>query len=158
MDKRMFLAGAGALSLAIATNFIGPWEGKRNDPYRDIVGIQTVCYGETRVKMRSYTDAECTEMLKEAVGDFQWEVVKCVPSLRDKPYQLAAATSLAYNIGSARFCNSTAAKKFRAGDYKGGCQAFYSWDKVTVNGKLIPVKGLANRRKEEVKLCLQGLM
>jgi len=46
------LIGTGAAAALIA--LVGAWEGKRNDPYRDIVGVWTVCYGETNVAMRRW--------------------------------------------------------------------------------------------------------
>ncbi len=155
MKTRNKVVGAGAIALALtlSTNIVGKWEGKRNDPYRDIIGVQTVCYGETRVPMRKYTDYECKEMLTEALGGFQDEVLACVPSLWNRPYQLAAATSLAYNIGSVRFCNGIVAKKFRAGDFVGACNNF--WQYRLAGGKIM--KGLVNRRADETKLCLTDL-
>jgi lysozyme len=55
----------GAAALAISAPLVAKWEGKRNDPYRDIVGVPTVCYGDTRdVTMgRRVGDAECTDRL-----------------------------------------------------------------------------------------------
>lgn len=145
------------MALLFAVPFIGGWEGKRNDPYRDLAGIQTVCYGETRVKMRRYTDQECLDMLRRAVEkDFMQPVLKTTPTLEDRPYELAAATSLAYNIGVSAWEGSTARKKFLQGKFIDGCKAFRPWDKVRKNGKLVAVRGLANRRKDEIKLCLQG--
>ena len=151
MNKK--LVGGSAAGLLLATAIIGRWEGKRNDPYLDIVGVPTVCYGETRVQMKTYTDAECKQMLQEAVKDYQQGVIACVPSLVDRPYQLAASTSLAYNIGVKAFCNSTVAKKFNEGQYKAGCLGFASWKYA--GGKVS--QGLVNRRKDETRLCLTGL-
>ena len=54
------IAGSGiALSTAIA--FVGQWEGLRTEAYRDVVGIWTVCYGETKGVQPgdSYSKAEC---------------------------------------------------------------------------------------------------
>ena len=42
---------------------VAQWEGKRNEPYQDIVGVWTVCYGETNTAMRRYSDGECKDML-----------------------------------------------------------------------------------------------
>lgn len=147
------IAWATAGAVAVATPFIAGWEGKRNDPYKDIAGIRAVCYGETRVDMRRYSDAECTAMLERAVEGFTANVLKCTPSLAYKPYALAAATSLSYNIGQSAYCNSTVAKRFNAGDYKGGCEGFAAWRMA--GGKV--VQGLVNRRKAETELCLTGL-
>lgn len=151
--KAIGVIGAGALLLA--TPFIAQWEGKRNDPYRDIVNVWTVCYGDTRnvVPGQRQTDAQCTDRLYEQIADHAKPVVACVPQLKGRDAQLAASVSLAYNIGSAGFCRSTAAKRFRAGDWRGGCQAFISWR--FAGGK--EVRGLANRRKQEIALCLTGL-
>ena len=84
-----------AAASAVAIPFIAGWEGKRNDPYSDIVGVKTVCYGETRVTMRRYTDAECLQMLNRAVTeDYMKPVLECTPILGYYPYALAMASSL----------------------------------------------------------------
>jgi lysozyme len=143
----------GAIVLAVAT--IAPWEGKRNDPYLDIVKVRTVCYGETRVPMRRYSDQECLAMLQKAVEqDYAPAVFKCVPSLKDpaRANQAAASISLAYNIGTSGFCKSTAARLMNAGDWKGGCLAIARFNKA--GGRVI--QGLVNRRADEVRLCLKG--
>lgn len=145
------LALAGAA--AIATPIVASWEGKSNDPYVDLAGIPTVCFGETRVEMRRYTDAECEAMLRKAVEGFAKEVLTCTPILAEHPYQLAAATSLAYNIGAKAYCNSSVAKKFNDGDMIGACQGFLAWKYV--KGKV--VRGLANRRTDEMEVCMVGL-
>lgn len=65
VNKKAVTGGVAAAALTLAVPLIAKWEGKRNDPYRDIVGVKTVCYGETRVPMRPYSDAECTAMLRK---------------------------------------------------------------------------------------------
>ena len=153
-------AGGGAAivaALALAVPFVGGWEGKRNDPYLDIAKIPTVCYGETRVEMRRYSDAECRVMLEGAVKGFMEPVAKCSPSIANRPYQLAAATSLAYNIGISAYCRSSADRRFDAGNIAGGCAGLKLWDKARVNGKLVSVRGLANRRAAEYRLCMTGV-
>jgi len=151
--KAIGIMGAGALILA--TPFIAQWEGKRNDPYLDIVKVPTVCYGDTRnVTMgKRVSDAECTDRLYAQIADHAKPIIACVPQLKGRDYQLAASVSLAYNIGTGGFCRSTAAKRFRAGDFKGGCQAFISWR--FAGGK--EIRGLVNRRTHEIKLCMTGL-
>ncbi|OWQ98075.1 glycosyl hydrolase [Sphingopyxis witflariensis] len=151
--KAIAVIGAGAL--ALTAPFVAQWEGKRNDPYRDIVGVWTVCYGDTRdVKPgQRQTDAQCQDRLYAQIADHAKPVVACVPQLKGKDAQLAASVSLAYNIGTGGFCKSTAAKRFRAGDWKGGCNAFYAWR--FAGGK--EIRGLANRRRQEMALCRTGL-
>lgn len=154
MGKARLIAIVGGACAAILTPFVAGWEGKSNDPYADLTGVLTVCYGETRVEMRRYTDAECEEMLANALGDFAQGVLARNPNLKDRPHQLAAATSLAYNIGITAYRGSTAAKRFEAGDFKGACEAIKLWTKA--GGKV--VKGLVNRREAEYKLCMTGLV
>jgi lysozyme len=155
MKKRTAVGGSAAIAIALASStvIVSKWEGKSNTPYTDIVGVRTVCYGETRVTMRQYTDAECLEMLKKGLIGFQKEVLHCTPILKDHPYQLAAATSLAYNIGSKAYCSSRVAKRFNEGDFVTACRNFAMWRYA---GKR-EVQGLINRRADEVQLCLRGL-
>lgn len=152
-NKKQVAGGGIAAALVLAVPLIASWEGKRNDPYLDIVKVSTVCYGETRVPMRRYSDAECTAMLDKAVEDFAKPVARCTPTIADRPYQLAAATSLAYNVGVRGYCGSTAARRFAAGDFKGGCAALKFWNKA--GGRV--VTGLVNRRAAEYRLCMVDL-
>lgn len=157
VKKSAVATGGVAAALILAIPFVGKWEGKSNDPYKDIVGVQTVCYGETRIPMKRYTDEECASMLRFAIeNDFMQPVLKSTPTLSNRPHELAAATSLSYNIGLANYNKSTARRKFLENKFIEGCLAFRPWDKVTRLGKKIVSRGLANRRKDEIKLCLKG--
>lgn len=151
--KGKLIGMIGVTAALLLTPLVAGWEGKSNDPYKDIVGVMTVCFGETRVEMRRYTDAECEEMLAEGLADFAAPVLKRNPELRNRPYQLAAAVSLAYNIGPSAYNRSTVARRFSQGRWKEGCDAFLMWNKA--GGRA--VKGLTNRRKAERRICLTEL-
>lgn len=129
--------------------------------YLDIAGIATACDGITRgVRMgQVYTEAQCTMMLERELVIHAQGVMNCTPGLRGdgRAYQRAAAVSLAYNIGVSAYCKSTAARRFNAGDYLGGCNAFMAWNKARVGGVLRPVQGLTNRRARERFMCLRGM-
>lgn len=147
-------AGGAAAIVALAVASIAVWEGVSPKPYTDIVGVKTVCYGETRVEMRRYTLDECKDMLLATVADdFAPKVYACAPSIMHRPYIAAASVSLSYNIGTAAFCRSTAAKRFNRGDYAGGCDAFLMWNRA--GGRV--VKGLTNRRNAEHAMCMKGV-
>ena len=153
-NKSSRLKKSGAL-MAAAVALVGAWEGVRTVAYRDIVGIPTVCFGETRgVKMGDrYTMEECRTMLGDALVEFETGMRKCLTNpgaIPDKPY--VAFLSLSYNIGTRAFCKSTVARKANAGDLKGACNAIPMWNRA--GGKV--VKGLTNRRAEEREICLQG--
>ena len=80
-------AGALAVAMALAVPLVAKWEGKRNDPYLDLVKIPTVCYGETNVAMRHHSDAECRDMLVRTLqGKYAAEVIRRTPVLADKRY------------------------------------------------------------------------
>lgn len=143
----------GVSAAMLLVGFVAQWEGKSNDPYRDLVGVWTVCYGETRVQMRRYTDAECIEMKANALADFAEPVLKRNPELKGRDNQLAAAVSLSYNIGSAAYARSTVARRFSEGRWREACDAFLLWNQA--GGRV--VKGLDNRRRSERELCLRGL-
>ena len=151
--KARLVATTGATAAVLLMSLVGVFEGKRNDPYKDIVGVWTVCYGETRVAMRRYSDGECEDMLADGLADFAGPVLNRNPELAGRPYQLAAATSLAYNVGLANYGKSTVARRFSAGNFRGACDAFLMWTRA--GGKV--VNGLVKRRQQERAICLKGL-
>lgn len=125
--------------------------------YRDIVGVWTICDGDTtnvRPGMVE-TKAGCQARLEKQLIAHAAPVLKCVPGLKAKgrEYTLAASVSLAYNIGTAGFCRSTAAKHFNAGRWRQGCNAFAGWSNA--GGR--KVQGLVNRRNREIAICLKGV-
>lgn len=154
-NSKSRLKKSGAL-MAGAVALVGAWEGVKTVAYKDIVGVPTVCFGETRgVKMGDrYTMDECRAMLGDALVEFETNMRKCLrspDSIPDKPY--TAFLSLSYNIGTGAFCGSTVARKANEGDLKGACNAIPAWNRA--GGRI--VKGLVNRRAEEQKICLEGV-
>ena len=125
--------------------------------YADIVGVWTICDGDTKGVRPGMVETRegCTERLERQLIAHAKPVLACVPGLRhpSRENQLVASVSLAYNIGTAGFCRSTAARRFNAGNWRGGCDAFLMWDKA--GGKR--VRGLTLRRQRERALCLKGL-
>ncbi|SFU50650.1 MULTISPECIES: lysozyme [unclassified Methylobacterium] len=152
--RRRMVAGTAAAALAVT--FVQTREGTRLKAYRDIVGVATICNGETRgVTMdMTATPQQCAAMLLKGLGEFEGNVLKCVPGLASAPDErLVAHVSLAYNIGAGAYCKSTVARRYNAGDIAGSCDAFDMWDKA--GGRR--VKGLSIRRDDEQVLCRKGL-
>lgn len=144
----------GAAVLAALVALVGGYEGLRTVAYRDVVGIPTVCFGETRsVNMGdSYTVDQCKVMLGNGLAEFAIGVDKCLTyPVPDKSY--TAFVSLAYNIGTGAFCKSTVVRKANAGDIAGACNAMTVWNRA--GGRVI--QGLVNRRADEKRLCLEGV-
>jgi lysozyme len=154
--KKKLGAGAAAVVIATATPFIAKWEGLETTAYRDIVGVPTVCYGETRgVKMGdNYTKDQCMDMLKVAVGEYYTKIQTCMTN-KDIPVGVQASLlELAYNVGTGAACKSTMMKLANQGKYKEACRELDKW--VRADGQ--PIKGLQNRRADsKINLCLKGL-
>lgn len=143
--------------LDIAVPFVGKWEGLRLNAYQDIIGVWTVCYGETKGVRPgdSYTKAQCDAMFSRELIDYRERLhvafttdtkTNRLPATRDVAY-----TSLAYNAGVSAVSKSTAVKRLNNGDIKGGCAAIGWWNKA--GGRVI--RGLVNRRVEDTALCLK---
>jgi len=153
--KKTLVGVVGAAVAAILFQTVPIHEGEGRIGYLDPVGIATKCYGDTTnvVVGKAYSEAECRESLETQLIAHAEPVLKCTPVLQGKTNQLAAAVSLAYNIGAGAYCKSTAAKKFNAGDFAGACAEFSRW--TLAGGKQLP--GLVKRRAEERALCERGL-
>ncbi len=151
--KKTLIGVVGAVCAALLMVTVPGYEGEILTTYKCPAGVDTVCYGETdpayAVPGASYSKFECLQMLEQSLITYAEPVLKCTPGLKDHPHQLAAAVSLAYNIGPSAYCRSTVARRFNEGDWPGACKAFEMWNKV--NGKVL--KGLANRRADERRLC-----
>lgn len=153
-------AGSLAAAIVIATPVIMKWEGKENIGYADKLAgnLPTACFGSTRgVKVgQFYTDAQCLAMLKADLQMTAEGTAQCLPErLPDRVR--AAFISAAYNIGVKAFCGSSMARRAWAGDLKGACEALHAWNKARPKGVLQVIRGLVNRRADEVALCLQGV-
>jgi lysozyme len=174
--KGAALAGVvGATAAGILLTVLPDLEDVRNDPYKDMVGVWTVCAGETNVEMRHYSDEECLAMLDRSLVKYAKPVLHCVPQLKNKPYQLAASVMMAYNVGTSAYCTSQAAKQFRLGNDAAACDLMSNFNKGTFPKGVKPprgtydcktlsdgrtrcsIRGLDNRRKVEIDICKKGL-
>lgn len=141
-------AGIGAAVLALTVPMVALWEGLSLTPYRDPIGILTVCHGETAVEMKRYTPSECKAMLLESIAAHAADIEPCMPPELPDHVQ-AAAVSFAYNVGAAKFCASTLSAKLRAGDTPGACAELSRW--TYAGGRQLP--GLVKRRAAERAMC-----
>lgn len=135
-----------------ATAFTGilTYESFRPEVYNDGVGVHTLGFGTTEgVKPGDTITLE--KALERALSDvtkFEGAIKRCVKvPLSQNEYD--AYVSLAYNIGTTAFCNSTLVKKLNSGDYAGACAEISRWNKA--KGKVL--KGLTKRRAYERALC-----
>lgn len=150
------VAGGIAAVIALISPFVMQKEGHEARPYKDQVGVLTVCYGHTGrdIRVKTYTDDECRQLLNEDLSTASTGVLLVSPKLADKPYILGAATSFAYNVGIRTYAKSSVAKDFNAGKYSEGCTDMLKY--TYAGGKYN--KGLFNRRTEEYKICMKGVI
>jgi lysozyme len=146
--------GGAVAALCVACT--GTWEGLQTVAYKDVVGIPTVCYGETKgVKLGDrYSKAECDAMLIRRLDEFADSVERCTPSIKDAPAKrYVAHVSLAYNIGQRAYCRSSVSRLQNLGNVTGSCEAFMMWNKA---GGVV-WRGLTRRRAYERDMCLEGI-
>lgn len=140
---------------AIAAPLVVTYEGWRTKSYADPLGIVTACAGVTGVGIeagKTYSEDACIEKTSIALIRHAAEINPCLPDTLT-PETRAAFVSFAYNIGSSRFCASTASRKARGGDLRGACAEMSRW--TLAGGKELP--GLVRRRVAERALCEKGL-
>jgi GH24 family phage-related lysozyme (muramidase) len=162
----MLPGGAVADDVLLAsTALVRPWEGRELRAYRDIVGVVTICDGDTEnVHMGMVeTPAGCDARLqKRLIKDFKPGLQKCIANYDAKPLSWRAMMiSLSYNVGTGAACQSRAAAFGRAGEYHDSCIAATAFNKA--GGKM--VAGLVKRREMgdasrigEAELCVSGLL
>lgn len=93
------LVGSLLVAMLLAAMLIQPWEGRVLKPYRDIVGVLTVCDGHTgNVEQRTYTEAECDALFASDLGEAWRTVQRCYIGAMTE-YQAAALMSLAFRTG-----------------------------------------------------------
>lgn len=135
---------------------IAEFEGCRLRAYKCPAGVWTIGWGETdgvtpnMAWTQEQADVRFCESLVEYVAKVQ--ALLTLPPTR---WQLAAMTSLAYNIGLAGFARSTVLKAHNAGRYADAARAFELWNKARVNGVLTELDGLVRRRKAEGAMYLR---
>lgn len=155
------LTGLSAAAIVLATPLVMKWEGKRNDPYDDVRGIRTFCFGETaNVQERHYSDAECRTVLVRSIQKHGNDgIAPCVPAGAPDEVQ-AAFLSIGYNVGVSAFCRSSMSRLAFEGNYPAACAAISKY--VFVAGKDCRdpknrCSGIASRRADERRLCEAGL-
>lgn len=161
LAKRAPAAGlvalVGTIAAGVLFTTIPKDEGTELRAYRDIVGVWTICNGDTRNVRPGMVETRegCRKRLEQQLIDHAAPVLACVPALKEagRDYQRAAAVSLAYNIGVNAYCRSTSAARFRVRDWRGGCDAMLKFNRA--GGRV--VRGLQLRRERERAICLRGL-
>lgn len=163
------LAGASVSALDVAGVLGDYFEGtgptvQKNGktyyrPYKDPVGIWTVCRGVTGKGVtpgKLYTHDECSAMERERLliaEDAAQRNIGTYAALN--AWAQAALIDWFYNAGETpATVQSTLVRKFRTGDIDGGCRELVKWVNGRVDGQLVKLPGLVARREATQELCL----
>jgi GH24 family phage-related lysozyme (muramidase) len=134
--------------------------------YRDVGGNPTACYGRllTPTQAEAYQQQHpngipktiCAKWLEQdTVTAMQRVLDRSNPTVPMTPGQLAALTSLAYNVGN---FGEGLSKNLETGNYKlATTTSLPKYNKAIIDGKKQPVLGLTNRRQAEVHIATSGL-
>jgi lysozyme len=135
---------------------IEQWEAVKLTAYRDIAGVWTIGYGHTGgvQKGQVISSDQAYQLLCADLRVFEDFVDARCGDAPTTDNQFAAMVSLAFNIGNGGFQGSTVLRQHKDGNYGAAAGAFLLWDKAHVNGQLMVVKGLLNRRMAEQNLYL----
>ena len=119
-----------------------------------MIGFGTTIYpnGIKVKKWDTCTEAQAKAYMAHDLKKFESAVNSAV-TVPINQNQFDALVSLAYNIGTSGFKNSTLVKKLNAGDIRGAAAQLDVWNKG--GGKVM--QGLVNRRDVERKLFEKAL-
>jgi lysozyme len=156
MKTRSRAAVAGMVASAALIVGLAVEEDFRSRAYQDIVGVWTYGFGSTTkadgTPVKSNDTIGPVQALQRKLKDvqkFEGAVKQCV-KVPLHQYEYDAYLSLAYNIGTGAFCNSTLVRRLNAQDYEGACKEILKWNRA--GGR--PVQGLTNRREREYRQCI----
>lgn len=140
--------------LDLALPLVKRWEGCKLTAYLCPAGVWTVGYGATGPDVRRgvvWTQEQAESRLRRDLSGFK-ERVDVLVLVPLSAGQMAALSSLAYNIGVEAFRKSTLLRKLNAGDYAGAAREFDRWTRG--GGRVLP--GLVKRRADERRLFEGG--
>lgn len=143
-----------ARNLEPAKVLIRKWEGLRLKAYLCPAGKWTIGYGQTKGirPCMVWTKEQAEADLDRDIQLYAAALEKRIrPDTTDNEF--CAFLSLAWNVGPVAVRDSTALmlhnKRARTQDVQ---NAIMAWNKATVDGKKVVLKGLTNRRADEVQL------
>ena len=139
----------------VGLELIAFFEGCKLTPYRDCVGLWTVCIGHLigdghtlpNDWNRTFTLEEAYALLAKDVARFERGVSMYCPVPLTQG-QFDALVSFSFNLGLGTLQRSSLRQKVNRGDFEGAKKVLLKYNKA--NGKVL--KGLDLRRKAEARL------
>lgn len=151
-------AGVGAPSAYVATELTAPSEGLYLTPYKDPVGLTTICLGHLvkkgEVVKKEYTVDECAIIFAKDFKEHEVLLDKMVKVPYRSPWMKAALTDFTFNKGIGNVTTSTLLKKLNSKDYDGACQELSRWVYGKVGGVMKVLPGLVTRATKQYQYCM----
>ena len=124
-------------------------------PYDDSAGYKTICYGHLLTKYdhvkSSYTMEECLDIFEKDLTLLVIENNDCFHKEQNDD-QYTAIIDFQFNLGTNAACSSSLLRDISNDkDISVIDNDFMKWRYVTINGKLVPQRGIINRREKEVE-------
>lgn len=150
------IRGISARGLRLIRSF----EGFRSRPYKDIAGVWTIGYGETKgigPGTNPISQRKAARLLRARINRDYFPAVKALSTFRYlNQNQVDALCSFIYNVGPGGIGPGTGVgRALRARRWEAAADALLAWNKATVNGRLVSVPGLTRRRRAERKLFMR---
>lgn len=157
---RKGLAAVVGTAVAVAAlTFTGHNEGVSLVPYKDHLAreVNTVCYGDTGIPMRTYTLSECQELLDTRLAVYAEPVKNSTPGFSTLTVgQQVAAIDFAWNVGVPAYKTSTVRRMYIAKQFPAACDQYLRWNesggkdcRVAANG----CGGIMVRRQRARSIC-----
>ena len=137
-------------------NLIKHFEGVRNRPYRDAIGLWTVGVGHLIGDgkqlpdgyNKTFTDREIDEILKADLRRFELGLSKLLPNVPLKQNEFDALISFCFNLGLGCFQRSTIRQALLRGNKEAAMESLVKYCRA--GGKIL--RGLQTRRLDEKAL------
>jgi lysozyme len=138
-------------------------ESLRLKAYPDSGGVWTIGWGTIRYPDGTQVQ-ECDTCTKEQAdywkcSDLAWvqKAINSMVSVEINQKMFDALCGLVYNIGESGFHKSSLLRQLNQRNFKQASMEFDKWVKARVNGKLVTINGLVNRRDREQALFDEGV-
>lgn len=151
-------AGVAGPSAYVAVELTAPSEGLYLTPYKDPVGLTTICLGHLvkkgEVVKKEYTVDECAIIFAKDFKEHEVLLDKMVKVPYRSPWMKAAFTDFTFNKGISNVSSSTLLRKLNSKDYDGACQELTKWTYGRVNGVMKVLPGLVTRATKQYQYCM----
>lgn len=136
-------------------SYLKPLPDGRCTTYLCPAGVPTIGWGCTKgFKVGDvWTRDQAEEGLRRELAKSQAAVGRLVTVEITQP-QFDALVSFAYNCGDGALAKSSILRKLNQGNIAGAAASFSAWNKATVKGRRVELRGLTRRRAAEKAMFL----